>query len=90
MPLELLRVLEERDDLFDLVLGLVRARHVRERDLVLRSLSIRALLLPKLMALPPPAWSCRMKRKNMTPMKIIGTSVTIVVDQNGELSSFSK
>ena len=34
--LELLRVLEEGDDLFDLVLRLVDTGHVRERDLVLR------------------------------------------------------
>ena len=34
--------------------------------------------LPKLIALPPPACSWRMKRKNMTPMKIIGRSVTRV------------
>ena len=34
--LELLRVLEEGDDLFDLVLRLVDAGDVRERDLVLR------------------------------------------------------
>jgi hypothetical protein len=35
--LELLRVLEERDDLLDLVLGLVDAGDVREGHLVLRS-----------------------------------------------------
>ena len=52
--------------------------------------SIRALLLPKLIALPPPAWSWRMKRKNITPMKSIGRSGTRVLDQKGEVSSFSK
>ncbi len=54
------------------------------------SLSMRALALPKDMALPPPAWSCRMKRKNMMPMKSIGRSVTSVDDQKGVESSFSK
>ncbi len=54
------------------------------------SLSMRALALPKLIALPPPAWSCRMKRKNMMPMKSIGRRVTRVDDQKGDVSSFSK
>ena len=54
------------------------------------SLSSRARDLPKLIALPPPAWSWRMKRKNITSRKTIGSSVTIVRDQNGLCSSFSK
>ena len=54
------------------------------------SLSMRALALPKDIALPPPAWSCRMKRKNMMPMKSIGRRVTSVDDQKGVVSSFSK
>jgi len=53
------------------------------------SFSIRAFDLPNDMAFPPPAWSWRMKRKNMSPMKTIGRSVMSVLDQNGEASSFS-
>ena len=61
--LELLRILEEGDDLFDLVLGLVDASDIGEGDLVLRLVrASRARDLPKLIALPPPAWSWRMKR----------------------------
>ena len=54
------------------------------------SLSMRALALPKDIALPPPACSCRMKRKNMMPMNSIGRRVTRVDDQKGVVSSFSK
>ena len=54
------------------------------------SFSMRAFDLPKDIALPPPAWSWRMKRKNIKPMNTIGSSVMRVLDQNGEASSFSK
>ncbi len=34
-----------------------------------------ALDLPKLMALPPPTWSCRMKRRKTTATTRIGSQV---------------
>ena len=54
------------------------------------SFSMRAFDLPKDIALPPPACSWRMNRKNISPMNTIGRSVMRVLDQNGEASSFSK
>ena len=51
------------------------------------SVSSLALDLPKLMALPPPACSWRMKRKNMTNRNSIG-SQEISSDCQKLLSSF--
>ena len=79
---------QERDDLFDLALGLSRCRRRHKRSPgCSESLSRRALALPNDMALPPPACSCLMKRKNIPPMKSIGRRVTRVDDQKGVLSS---
>jgi len=52
--LELLRVLEELDDLLELLLGFVDARHVLEGDAAAFSVSSLARDLPKPMALPHP------------------------------------
>ncbi len=41
----------------------------------------RARDLPKLIALPPDAWSWRMKKKKMTTRKIIGSQLTSTLAQ---------
>jgi hypothetical protein len=45
------------------------------------SLRRRARLLPKLIALPPDAWSWRMKKKKMASRKTMGSQVTRMLVQ---------
>ncbi len=53
------------------------------------SLTRRARLLPKLIALPPPDWIWRMKNTNIASTSTIGSHVSSTLVRSPELSSFS-
>ncbi len=75
--LELLRVFEERDDLFALVLRLVDAGDVGEGDLVLRLVQELARDSCRSSSpCRPDDWSWRMKKMKMPSKRSIGSHVT--------------
>ena len=77
-PGELLRVLEELDDLLQLDLGLVGAGHVGEGDLRRVAGQQLGLRLPEREGPVAPAWICR-SRKNQRPRITIQGSAAMMI-----------
>jgi hypothetical protein len=88
--LELLRVLEERDDLLDLVLRLVGAGHVGEGDLVLRVGEHARLALAEAHRLPAAGLELAHEEEEHEHDEHHREERHEALDQSGEVSSFSK